>query len=338
MDLNTIWFILVGVLLIGYTILDGFDLGVGTLHLFARNDEERRINMNAIGPVWDGNEVWLITGGGALFAAFPFVYATVFSGFYLALMLLLTALILRAVSMEFRSKVESGSWRKFWDYCFAIGSFLSALLFGVAFGNVLKGLKIAANFEYQGTFLGLLNPYAILVGLAAVAVIVMHGTTYMTMKTRGDLQERFVSFAGKGWIGFVVLYVVATIATFFAAPELMRGTISSPIFWILFIVFLASLVYHPVALKAKRNFTAFLSSSLVILTLMGICAVGLFPTIVPSSIDPSYSLTIYNASSTDKTLTVMLIIALVGMPLVIGYTYYIYRVFKGEVVITGDSY
>src|SRR5512147_1077494 len=174
MDLNTVWFLLIGVLLTGYAILDGFDLGVGVLHLFARDEEERRLHINAIGPVWDGNEVWLLTGGGALFAAFPVVYATVFSGFYLALMLLLVALILRAVSMEFRSKVDSPGWKKVWDWAFGIGSLLPAILFGVAFGNVLRGIPINEQGLFTGSFLELLNPYAILIGLLSLALFTMH--------------------------------------------------------------------------------------------------------------------------------------------------------------------
>ena len=191
MDLQTTWFLLVGVLLAGYTILDGFDLGVGTLHLFlAKDDRERRTSLNSIGPVWDGNEVWLLTGGGALFAAFPPVYATVFSGFYLALMLLLVALIVRAVSLEFRSKEASPRWRQGWDVAFAVSSALPALLFGVALGNVLRGVPLDADGEYAGTFFTLLNPFALVVGLGGLAMFVMQGACWLNLKTEGAMKAR----------------------------------------------------------------------------------------------------------------------------------------------------
>lgn len=338
MDLNMVWFLLIGVLITGYAILDGFDLGVGVLHLFARNDEERRINMNAIGPVWDGNEVWLLTGGGALFAAFPVVYATVFSAFYLAFMLLLTALIFRAVSMEFRGKVSSPGWRLLWDWAFGLSSLVPAILFGVAIGNILHGIPLDKNGVFTGSFLGLLNPYALLVGILSLAMFVMHGAVYMTLKTDGELRERMQNWVSNAWLVFVSLYFFATFATFFVSPFLFEGLLSNPLFWILFLLLLGSILYIPVATKAGECFRAFLASSTTIACMIGLIGVSLFPRLVPSATDLAYSLTIYNASSTSKTLTVMLIIALIGMPLVLGYTMYIYRVFKGKVVITEESY
>ena len=188
-DLNTAWFLLVGVLLAGYAVLDGFDLGVGALHLFARTDVQRRIFLNAIGPVWDGNEVWLVTGGGALFAAFPIVYATVFSGFYVAMILLLFGLIFRAVAIEFRSKQPGARWRRAWDRSFAIASVVSSLLMGVAFGNVIWGIPLDAAGEFAGSFVSLLHPYALLTGVTTVAVFTMHGAMYLLLKTEG----------GRGW-------------------------------------------------------------------------------------------------------------------------------------------
>ncbi len=338
MDLNAIWFCLFGGLIIGYAILDGFDLGVGVLHLFAKSEIEKRTNLNAIGPVWDGNEVWLITAGAALFAAFPIVYATVFSAFYLVLMLLLAALVFRAVSIEFRSKVESRSWRKFWDWGFGLGSLLPAILFGVAVGNIIRGIPIDSEIVFQGSFFGLLNPYSILVGLVSLALFTMHGALYMTIKTDGDHRRKAAAFATGGWIALVVLYVAATIATFFVTPSMFEGVLGNPIFWVLLVLLLASIMYIPVAVKAQKYFMGFLSSSCVILSMIGLAAVSLFPRLVPSTTDPAFSLTIYNASSTQRTLWVMLIIALIGMPIVIGYTAYIYRVFRGKVVITPDSY
>jgi len=338
MDLNTTWFMLIGVLLIGYAILDGFDLGVGVLHLFERGESERRIHMNAIGPVWDGNEVWLITGGGALFAAFPVVYATVFSGFYIAFMLVLAALIFRGVSMEFRSKVESPGWRRFWDWAFGLGSLVAALLFGVAVGNILKGVPIDAGGQYVGGFLGLLNPYAILIGLLSLVMMTMHGAAYMTLKSDGEHRRRMIAWVNRGWMATVVLYIAATLGSFFTSPFLFEQVLGRPVFYVLFVVMLAALIYIPVGLKAGRFFRAFLSSAVMIASMIGLAATGLFPRLVPSSLDPAYSLDIYNASSTPRTLTVMLIIALIGMPLVIAYTAYIYRVFVGKPVIGEESY
>jgi len=338
MDLQAIWFLLVGVLIIGYAILDGFDLGVGVLHLFLRSDEERRISLNAIGPVWDGNEVWLLTGGGALFAAFPVVYATVFSGFYLALMLLLVALIFRAVSMEFRGKVDSPRWKKVWDWAFGLGSLLPAVLFGVAFGNILHGIPINEQGMFTGSFLGLLSPYALLIGILSLSLFTMHGAIYLTLKTEGTLQERMVSVASSFWVGTVGLYTLATMATFFVSPFLFEGMLGNPLFWVLFLLLLVSLASVPVLLKAKRLFMAFLASSALIASIIGLSAVSLFPRLVPSVTNLNYSLTIRNASSTPATLTVMLVIALIGMPLVIGYTFFIYRVFKGKVELNEASY
>jgi cytochrome d ubiquinol oxidase subunit II len=337
-DLNTIWFLLIGVLIAVYAILDGFDLGVGVLHLLARNEDERRININAIGPVWDGNEVWLLTGGGALFAAFPIVYATVFSAFYMAFMLLLTALIFRAVSMEFRGKVSSPRWQRFWDWSFGFGSLIPAVLFGVAIGNILRGIPLDKSGLFTGAFLGLLNPYSLLIGILSLAMFTMHGAAYMTLKTEGELRAHMQNWVSRAWMAFVYLYFLATLATLFVAPYLFEGLLRNPLFWVLFLLLLASILYVPVAVKAGECLRAFLASSATIACVVGLIGVSLFPRLVPSSTDLAYSLTVYNASSTSRTLTVMLIIALIGMPIVIGYTIYIYKVFKGKVIISEESY
>ncbi len=338
MDLNLIWFGLIAVLLTGYAILDGFDFGVGILHLFARTDEERRVHMNAIGPVWDGNEVWLLTGGGALFAAFPAVYATVFSGFYIALMLLLVALIFRAVSFEFRGKVESASWRRAWDWAFGLGSLLPALLFGVALGNILRGIPIDANGNFTGTFLGLLNPYALLIGILSLTLFTMHGAIYLMMKTDGGLRERAHKWATGAWMAFVLLYIAATLSSMIVSPFLFGGMMAHPLFYVFFLILLAAVILIPVFIAAGKYFRAFLASSTMIAAMMGLMAVSLFPRMVPSSINLEYSLTAYNASSSEITLQTMLVIALIGMPLVIAYSIFIHRVFRGKVEITKESY
>jgi cytochrome d ubiquinol oxidase subunit II len=338
MDLNSIWFWLVGVLIIGYAILDGFDFGVGILSLFAKDEKERRIYMNAIGPVWDGNEVWLLTGGGALFAAFPVVYATVFSGFYLALMLLLVALIARAVSFEFRSKVESSSWRRIWDWAFSMGSLLPALLFGVAIGNILHGVPVDANGNYLGSFLELLNPFSVGVGLLSVVLFTMHGAIYLASKTEGDLRTRVVAWASNLWIPFVLLYVVMTLWSWGGSPFLFEGSTKNPFFFVFLILLIGTTVYLPIVLKSGKYGRAFLTSSLLITAMLGQMALSLFPRLVPSSIDLAYSLTIYNASSSQMTLKTMLIIALIGVPIVIAYSAFIHYVFRGKVEITEESY
>jgi len=338
MSLNTIWFALFGVLIAGYALLDGFDLGVGILHLFARNDHEKRIHLNAIGPVWDGNEVWLLTGGGALFAAFPMVYATVFSGFYLALMLILLALIGRAVAMEFRGKHASPRWRGTWDVVFGIGSLLPALLFGVAVGNILQGIPIDAQGHYTGTFFTLLRPYPLLVGLLGLFMFLQHGALYLRLKSDGELADRLDRLVPRLWMVFVILLVLATLLTFFFAPRLMDGVFGRPLFWPFFLAMLAGVFLVPAAAQGRRPGRAFLGSCLAIAGMIGVAAVGLFPVLVPSTLDPAWSLTAFNASSSQRTLRVMLIIALVGMPIVIAYTIYVYRVFAGRTEIGEGSY
>jgi cytochrome bd ubiquinol oxidase subunit II len=338
MDLNTIWFWLVGVLIIGYAILDGFDFGVGILSLFSRNEKERRIHFNAIGPVWDGNEVWLLTGGGALFAAFPIVYATVFSGFYLALMLLLAALIFRAVSFEFRNKVDSPTWRRVWDWAFGLGSLLPALLFGVAIGNILHGVPIDSNGTYIGTFVGLLNPYSIGVGVLSLVLFTMHGAIYLATKSEEDLRNRCQRLASILWFGYIILYVIMTLWTWLASPFLFTSSPGSAMFYIFNILVLGSLVFLPILLKAEKFNLAFLASSLIIAAMLGHMALSLYPRLVPSSIDLQNSLTIYNSSSSPLTLQTMLVIALIGVPIVIAYSIFIHYVFRGKVEITEESY
>ncbi|MGE5680882.1 MAG: cytochrome d ubiquinol oxidase subunit II, partial [Bacillota bacterium] len=220
MDLNTIWFLLIGILLAGYAVLDGFDLGVGALHLFTETDEERRIMINSIGPVWDGNEVWLVTSGGALFAAFPEAYSTVFSGFYTALMLLLFALIFRAVAIEFRSKQPMKWWRNMWDIAFSIASIFIALLAGVALGNIATGVPLAQDKEFAGTFLGLLRPYPILVGITAVSLFMMHGSIYVVMKTEGAMHDKIRKWVNNTIIFFVICYATTTMATLIYLPHM----------------------------------------------------------------------------------------------------------------------
>ncbi len=338
MDLNIAWFLLIGVLLAGYAVLDGFDLGVGMLQLFARNEEERDVQLATIGPVWDGNEVWLLTAAGAMFAAFPIVYATVFSGFYLAFMLLLFGLILRAVGLEFRGQIDSRGWRRCWSCAVGLGSFLPSLLFGVAIGNVLRGLPITAEGTLNVSLLELLNPYALLVGLLSLTMFVMHGAAFLAARTDGQLRQRMARCTIAAWVGFVVLYATASGATMFVSPFLLEGLVANPLMWILLVLLTAAAVCVPIAVRAERFLIAFLASATSIASTIGLMGLGLFPRMVPSSIDLAHSLTIYNASSTPLTLRVMLVIALIGMPLVIGYTAMIYTIFMRKGAPAHDGY
>ncbi|MFT3868161.1 MAG: cytochrome d ubiquinol oxidase subunit II [Nibricoccus sp.] len=337
-DLNTLWFILVGVLFTGYAILDGFDLGVGALHLIARTDEDRRVFLNAIGPVWDGNEVWLVTGGGALFAAFPMVYATVFSGFYLAFMLLLVALIFRAVAIEFRSKQPMKWWRTMWDYAFAGGSVLSSFLVGVAMGNIAWGVPLDAEHEFAGTFLGLLHPYALMMGLTTAALFAMHGAIYLLMKTEGALHDRVRKWINPAIVNFVVLYVIFTLATLLYVPHITDAIKHEPWFFGIVVTAVLAIANIPRCVTKGLDFQAFLSSCGAMVCLMSLFGVGMFPNLIFSAPNPANSLTVYNAASSQKTLRIMLAIACIGIPIVLAYSVSIYWIFRGKVKLGKTSY
>ena len=337
-DLNTIWFILVGVLFAGYAVLDGFDLGIGALHLFTKDDQERRVMLNAIGPVWDGNEVWLVTGGGALFAAFPNVYATVFSGFYLALYLLLAALIFRAVAIEFRSKRPERWWRQTWDIGFSVGSFLSSLLIGVALGNIAWGVPIDEHGEFAGTFLGLLKPYPLLVGVTTVALFMMHGAIYGVMKTEGALHDKLRGWAMNSIIFFVICATTLTMATLLYVPHLAARVRDNPWLFSVALANMLAIANIPREFHHGNDGRAFLSSCAAIVTLMALFALNVFPNLVCSLPDPGNSLNIYNAASSPKTLGIMLVIACIGLPVVLAYTVSIYWIFRGKVKLDRMSY
>ncbi len=331
LDLPIIWYGLVGILLTGYAILDGFDLGVGALHLLTRRDDHRRLLLNSIGPVWDGNEVWLVTGGGALFAAFPEVYATVFSGFYLAFMLLLFALIFRAVAIEFRSKLDASWWRRMWDVSFSLASIVSSLLFGVAFGNVIWGIPLNAEREFIGSFLGLLHPFALLVGVTTLALFMMHGAIYLTLKTEGELQDLVRGWINNTIIFFVICYGITTMATLLYIPHMSQHMRAHPAFFLIPLLTMLAIANIPREIHHGREFLAFLSSGATMVGLMALVAIGMFPYLVQSRPQPEWGLTIYNAASSPEALTVMLIIAIIGVPLVLAYTASIYYVFRGKV-------
>jgi cytochrome bd ubiquinol oxidase subunit II len=330
--LRNVWYLLIGILFAGYSVLDGFDLGIGVLFPFlAKSEDEKRTLIRAIGPVWDGNEVWLLAGGGALFAAFPLAYATVFSGFYLALMLVLFALILRAVSLEFRA--HDPARQGLWETAFVAGSALPALLFGVALGNVVVGIPLDARTEYAGNFFSLLRPLPLIFGVLGLCAFLLHGSAYAALKTEGALQAR----ARKSVMILVAATSIAFLFSFIAVWIYLPGGMKSIPAWIFALVvwiLLGSLMRSGKTADDKRTF---LLSSLTFIGLWGVVGAIHYPNLVRAT-DPSLSLTITNASSSALTLKVMLIIALVGMPLVVDYTVFAYRVFKGKARPDGPGY
>ena len=339
MWLNVVWYILFVVIIAGYLILDGFDMGVGILHPFvAKTDEERRISLNSIGPIWDGNEVWLVLGGGALFAAFPFVYASLFSGFYIAMLLVLLVLILRTVAIEFRSKREIARWRTGWDMVFFASSLGIALLLGVAFGNVMAGVPLDEDQNILASLFDLLSPYALLVGVTTVFMLAMHGGIYLTMKTEGELQARVRQWIPRLMVVFFLLNTAVVISTIFM-QEAIADRYLEEIWPVIFpALALMALVVAAVMLRRGRDFVAFLASSAMIALLLLSAAAGLYPNLLISSIDPAYNQTIFNAASESNTLAVMLVIALIGMPFVLIYTSGVYYIFRGKVKLTPQSY
>lgn len=327
MDLNILWFILITVLFIGFFFLEGFDFGVGILLPFlGRNDSERRVVINTIGPVWDGNEVWLITAGGAMFAAFPNWYATLFSGFYLALFLVLAAIIIRGVAFEFRSSDSSPRWRNTWDWMIFLGSFLSALLWGVAMTNVVKGVPIDAKMQYVGSFFTLLNPYALVGGLTTLLVFILHGALYLNLKTTGEMAKRAAQTAQKAAlvaIPVVLLFAGLTYLQTDLFTKLGAG-----------ITLLASgvvLILTNVLIRFRKWGWAFLANGVTILLFTVALFWGLFPRVMISSLNPAWSLTIYNASSSPYTLKIMTMIALTMVPIVLLYQGWSYWVFHKRV-------
>jgi cytochrome d ubiquinol oxidase subunit II len=340
MDLNAIWFILLGVLLAGYAVLDGFDLGVGILHPLARGDHERRLFIDAIGPIWDGNEVWLITFGGALFAAFPEAYATIFSAFYPWFMLLLFALIFRATSIEFRSKVRSPAWRHAWDLGFFGGSLLATFLFGVAVGDAIIGMPLNQRGVFIGRPLDLVNRYSALVGLLAVATFAMHGALYLYLKIpHGALHERIGRWTWHTWGGFLVLYILTTIYTLTRLPYVSDHIGQLPD-WagIVVVLDVLAIANIPRAAFIDKPGQAFVSSAAAIVGLVALFAIPLWPNLTVASNHVEWSLTVYNAASSHKTLLTMFIIACIGMPLVLTYTTLVYWTFRRRVEIGQHSY
>lgn len=341
-----IWFVLWGVLWAVYFMLDGFVLGTGFLSgIIAKTDTEKRVLINSIGPVWDGNEVWLLTAGGATFAAFPTTYALMFSNLYSALILLLFALIVRGVSFEFRGKINNDTWRSSWDKAIIVSSFLPALLFGVAFGNIFKGIPmrndfVNLQFTYEGGLLGLLNPYGLITGVLFVLLFAVHGSLYLSLKTVGDLSSRSLALANKIWPALLVVAVIFLGYTY-PATKLYDNYLKAPVLLIVPLIAVASLVLIKLfAAKGERG-KAFIFSCTTILFVVFTGVTGLFPNLLPSNLDPASNLTIYNSSSSLITLKLMTVVALIVVPTVIAYKIWVYRIFRAPVTaeeVLGDKH
>lgn len=341
MDLNTLWFILIAVLYIGFFILEGFDFGVGMLlpilgkgKTWEEKDLKRRAIINTIGPFWDGNEVWLLTAGGATFAAFPQWYATLFSGFYLPLFLLLLALIFRGVAFEFRSKHPSTTWRKFWDWSIFGGSIVPSLLLGVAFANLARGLPINADMEYTGGMIYLLNPYGILGGIATVVIFAFHGALFLSMKTTDDLSKNATRIARTLWLPAVLIDILLLIATYIETDILARLGINPGIIPLGGVIALLLSGYF--AYKGRAGW-AFSMTVITIAAAITTLFLMLYPDVMISVIDPAFNLTIYNAASSPYTLKVMSIVAIIFVPVVLLYQGWTYWVFRQRVLTRPES-
>lgn len=330
---ESIWFALWGILWAVYFMLDGFDLGLGTLlPVLGKTEEDRKTILNAMGPFWNGNEVWLIAAGGVTFAAFPTTYAVMFSGLYSALMIILFALIMRGISMEYRGQLSDPRWRSVWDLFIILGSFLPALLLGVAFANIFKGIPIDEAGVFQGTLFTLLNPYGFLGGVFFVVMFMVHGALWLAAKSEGDIHDRAVALAGKLWMALAVVAVLFLVATRFAT-RLYDNYLNNPLLYVVPIILiplvvLSSLVLVGVFIGRKEVWKAWFASSGLILgaTLFGVA--GLYPNLLPSSLAPEFSLTIYNSASSPLTLKITLGVALTFVPIVIAYQVWAHRVFK----------
>lgn len=337
-DYPTWWFLVVGGLFSGYAILDGFDLGAGAWHLFLKKENSRRIALNAIGPVWDGNEVWLVIGGGALFAGFPVLYGTLFSAMYIPFMLFLTFLIFRAIAIEFRSKEEMAWWRKTWDIAYSVSSTILAVLLGVVLGNVLQGMPIGADYEFSGNWLEFLNPYALLTGFTTLAVFMMHGAIYLTMKTEGRLFAKIRILLKRAITFFIALFGLTTLYTVLYLPHLTDRFTELPWLFVVPVLAFLSIANIPRLVHKHRYRLAFIFSAVTVAFLLMVVAIELYPVLILSTTDPAYDITIYNAASSEKSLGIMLLFVAIGAPLVLSYTAFVFWTFRGKVKLDEHSY
>jgi cytochrome d ubiquinol oxidase subunit II len=338
-DYPTWWYLVIGGLFSGYAILDGFDFGAGAWHLFFKKEKSRRIALNAVGPVWDGNEVWLVIGGGALFAGFPVMYATFFSALYIPFMLFLLFIIFRAIAIEFRGKEPMQWWKNLWDVSYSVSSIMLAFLLGVVLGNLLQGIAVGPKYLYQGSgFFEFLNPYALLVGATTLSLFMAHGAIYLLLKTEGRLFAKLTILLKKAMIVFMVLFGVTTLYTLLYIPHLSDDFSEHPILFVVPLLVFLSIANVP-RLASKRRFKlAFFFTSLTIAFSLVLVAVELYPTLLISTVAPEHSIDIYEAAASSKSLEIMLTIVAIGTPLVLGYTIFVYRTFKGKVKLDETSY
>lgn len=338
MDFATIWYIVLCASVIMYAILDGFDLGVGALHLFFRKDKERRILLNAIGPVWDGNEVWLVIVLGALLAGFTPVYAVLLTGFYTPTMMLIFVIIFRAVAIEFRSKKKEALWRSFWDGVFSFSSIFLAFFLGVGVGNLILGVPLTEEGVFVGSLELFFRPLAVLVGICALCLFTMHGSVYLLMKTEGDLQEKVERFANRSILLFIFVYLITTYIVLEDAPWMLRPFFQNRWLMGLPLLTLMMIALVPYLIKKKHFGYAFITSCMAIASLLALFGIGTYPYLLRCSENPLDGLTIENAASTEATLKILCTIALIGIPLVLAYGYWVYRIFKGKVQLNKQSY
>jgi cytochrome bd ubiquinol oxidase subunit II len=338
-DYPTLWYLVIGLLFSGYAILEGFDFGAGAWHLFFRKDISRRIAINAIGPVWDANQVWLVIGGGALFAGFPVMYATMLSAMYVPFMLFLFFNILRAAAIKFRSAEEMLWWRKTWDYIYCISSSMIAFLLGVVLGNILQGLALGPNFSYQGgIFLSFLNPYAIMVGLTTLSLFMTQGAIYLLLKTEGTLHQRLTFLLRKGMIFFIVSFGITSLYTLVFIPGVTENFRENPVYFAVPVISFLAVANVPRLVSKKQYMRALIFSSLTMSLLLILVALHLYPTLLLSTVDSKYSVTIYNAASSLKSLGIMLTIVAIGAPLLGAYFFFLYKTFNGKVKLDDTSY
>lgn len=338
-DYPTLWYLVVGLLFSGYAILEGFDYGAGAWHLFFRKDLSRRIAINAIGPLWDANQVWLIIGGGALFAGFPVMYATLLSSMYIPFMLFLMLLVMRSAAIKFRSAEEMKWWRKTWDIIYFAANTLIAFLLGVVLGNLLQGIALGENFSYQGgIFLAFFNPYAVTVGITTLFLFMTQGAIFLLLKTEGRLYARLTFLLKKAMVLFIVSFVVTTIYTLVYIPGVTEKFKQHPTFYILPVLAFLAVANVPRLVSKKKYLAALIFSSLTMAFLLMLVAFQLYPVLLPSTLDPAYSVTIYNAASSEKSLGIMLTIVAIGAPLLAFYFIFLYKTFYGKVKLDDTSY
>lgn len=337
-DYPTWWFLVIGAVFSGYAILDGFDLGAGALHLFFKKDISRRIALNAVGPVWDGNEVWLVIGGGTLFAGFPVLYATLLSAMYVPFMLFLLFIILRAVSIEFRGKEKMKWWRTSWDITYSFSSIMLAFCLGLVLGNVLIGMPLSSNYEFTGNWLSFINFFAILTGLTTLALMTLHGGIYLCLKTEGKLFDKIERLLKYAIVAFVILFSALSLYALIYYPHLSDRFKENPILFVIPLLSILSIANIPRLVNKRRFLRAFIFSSLTFSFLLITVAIELYPRLVLATNNINHSITIYNAAASDKSLGILLRFVAIGAPLIMGYTYFVYRAFWGKVQLDETSY